>query len=135
MKTNSFILEKIVPQEAIDQLGHVNNVVYLQWVQDMAEKHWQTKAPKGIQKSVYWVVLNHNISYKNPAYLDDCLILKTWVDNFEGIKSKRHTEIIRKSDDQLIVKAETIWCLMDSEKQRPKRITPEIEVIFKRNNC
>lgn len=125
-----FTEEINVPETAIDGLGHVNNVAYLQWILAIAENHWTQKASEAIRKEVYWVVLNHFISYKNPAFEGELLVLSTWVENFEGVKSERHTEIKRKSDDKLIVKAKTLWCLVDANRLRPKRITPEIEAAF-----
>lgn len=130
MASSTFTCEINVPKTAIDDLGHVNNVTYLQWVLDVAEKHWTEKASKQIRENVYWVVLNHFISYKNPAFEDETLILKTWVETCEGVKSKRHTEIRRENDNKLIVKAETLWCLVDAETLRPKRISSEIKSVF-----
>lgn len=121
---------KTVPEDAIDELGHVNNVKYLQWVLEVSERHWSSTVPLAIREKVYWVVLNHFIEYKNPAFLNDTLVLKTWVTKMEGVRSERHVEIKRKKDDKIIVKAKTLWCLVDSKTLRPKRITSEIKIGF-----
>lgn len=119
-----------VPNEAIDDLGHVNNVIYLEWVQEVSTKHWTSRVSQNLRDEVFWVVLNHNIDYKNPAFEGDKLVLKTWVEKIGGVKSERHVEISRPKDNKVIVKAKTIWCLVDLEKQRPKRITSEISTVF-----
>lgn len=128
MKT--FKTEITVPETAIDELGHVNNVTYLQWVLEVSDQHWSNTVPLAIREKVYWVVLNHFIEYKNPAFLGDTLILKTWVANMEGVKSERNVEIKRKKDDKIIVEAKTLWCLIDSKTMRPKRITNEMTAGF-----
>jgi len=131
MKTpNVFTIEMKVPQSAIDALGHVNNVIYLEWVQEVSRKHWESRVPQKMREQYYWVVLHHFIYYKHPAFAEDILLLKTWVDHFNGAKSERHVEIRRKSDKSLIVKAETSWCLVDAAKKSPKRIAPEVEALF-----
>ncbi|TQD36935.1 acyl-CoA thioesterase [Haloflavibacter putidus] len=119
-----YIIE--VPNSAIDQLDHVNNVKYLQWIQDVAQKHWENKTSQDIRQKVGWVVLDHFIEYKRPAFKKEELILKTWIHNYGNIKCERRTEIIRKSDNKLVVKAKTTWCLINLKTQKPTRITPEI---------
>lgn len=130
MMTKKFTTEITVSNDAIDELGHVNNVIYLQWVLQVSGEHWEKKVPLEIRENVYWVVLNHFIEYKNPAFLGDILILKTWVSKMEGVKSERHVEVRRKNDDKLIVKAKTLWCLVNAENMRPQRISSEMIAKF-----
>lgn len=130
MKPIPFEIEMTVPADAIDELNHVNNVTYLQWAQDVAEKHWMTLAPESVKENVLWVVLNHFIEYKNPAFKDDQLILKTWIEDYGGVKCERRTEIIRKKDGKIMVQAKTLWCLIDAKSFRPSRITKEITEPF-----
>jgi len=122
--------ELLVSHEVIDNLNHVNNVTYLQWVQDVGEKHWKAKAPQHIQEKYGWVVLNHYIEYKHPAFEGDTLTLTTWIETFSGVKCERRTEIYCKKDKKLIAKAKTLWCLIDLENQKPKRIQAEISEPF-----
>lgn len=123
--------EKItVPASAIDENGHVNNIAYLQWCIDVAEKHWFAKAPKNYQKSHFWVVLEHTISYKNPSFKDEELLVETWVTSAEGVKSERNYKITRIRDNKVLVNANTIWCFVTAESQRPARITEEIRTLF-----
>lgn len=130
MITKSYTIEKVVPQRAIDELGHVNNIVYLEWVQEISALHWEYEVPKALRNHLFWVVLHHFITYKKPAYQDDVLRLTTWVECMEGVKSERYVEIYRKKDDALLVRAKTLWCLLEREKQRPKRISEEVKALF-----
>ncbi len=130
MKTKPFVIEKNVLPAAIDHLGHVNNVVYLEWVQEVSQAHWNTCASESIKQNYYWVALQHSITYKKPAFEGDVLELKTWIESLDGVKSERRVLITRLSDRALIAKSETIWCLIDAKTQRPKRIPQEIKALY-----
>ncbi|MFC0580199.1 acyl-CoA thioesterase [Mesonia mobilis] len=125
-----FQYEIEVQPEHIDDLKHVNNVTYLQWVQDVGEKHWNLKTSEELREKYGWVVLNHFIEYKSPAFLNEKLILKTWIQSHEGVKSERRVEVIRKKDNKIIAQAKTLWCLIEKQSHRPARITPEITEPF-----
>lgn len=127
---NHFQSEITVPASAIDNLKHVNNVVYLQWVQDVAEQHWNESTDSALREKLAWVVVNHFIEYKAPAFEKDLLILKTWVENYSGVTSERHTEILRKADNKLLAKAKTLWCLLDKTNVKPLRITDDLRALF-----
>lgn len=114
----------------IDEMNHVNNVVYVQWVQDAASAHWNTHAPTEIKSNYNWVVLRHEVDYRSPALLGDELIAKTWVHSYEGVKSIRMVQIIRKRDDKLLAEAKTTWCLLTSASNRPARVTEGIRQVF-----
>jgi len=130
MKAIKYSTEIKVPNSAIDELNHVNNIIYLTWVQKISAEHWNKTIPKEIRNQMFWVVLNHNISYKNPAFEGEELILTTWVAKMQGVKSERRVEIKRKSDDKIIVEAKTLWCLIDAKSKKPKRIDEEITKAF-----
>lgn len=127
---NPFETEISVQESAIDNLNHVNNVVYLQWVQDVAEQHWNASTDAALREKLVWVVVNHFIEYKSPAFEKDVLTLKTWVDNYNGVTSERHTEIFRKADNKLLAKAKTLWCLLDKTSGKPMRITEDLIAQF-----
>ncbi len=114
----------VSPQD-IDSLGHVNNVVYLRWVQDVAEAHWNTLASPEIQKGLAWVVLRHEINYHKPAFLEDQIIARTRVGETAGFRSIRHVEIYN-AKSVLLVSANTTWCLIEPATGRPKKITDEV---------
>lgn len=114
----------------IDQLGHVNNVTYLRWVQDIAVAHWTAVASKEDQKKFLWVVLRHEIDYKQPALLGDELIVRTWVGEATRLKFERHTEFSRAKDNRLVAKARTVWCSVDATTGRPIEVSSEVRAAF-----
>ena len=114
----------------IDQLGHVNNVTYVRWVQDIAVAHWTEAAPEEDQKRLLWVVLRHEIDYKQPAFLGEKLLVRTWVGQATRLKFERHTEFIRTSDDKVVAKARTIWCPINASTGRPVAVRAEVRASF-----
>ena len=108
----------------IDELHHVNNVVYLQWIQDIANLHW-TQLKKNVDTSAYvWVVIRHEIDYIGQALLGDTITAKTWVGKTGGIRSSRHVEFYKKNKPS--VKAQTTVCLVNAKTFKPSRITDQI---------
>ncbi|MGM0634735.1 MAG: acyl-CoA thioesterase [Bacteroidota bacterium] len=126
MKPIPYFLTIEVTQDDIDDLNHVNNIAYIDWMLQIAEKHWIEKTPKTVRDKYGWVVLEHHIFYKKPAFLNEVLEIKTWIENYKGVKSKRCFEICRKSDQKLIVEAHTNWCFIDLNNQKPYRISEQI---------
>jgi acyl-CoA thioester hydrolase len=114
----------------IDELGHVNNIVYLRWVQEAAVAHWRAAAPPEDQAALAWVVLRHEIDYRQPALPGDELIARTWVGGATRIKFERHTEILRAPDRVLLAKAVTLWCPIDTRTGRPAPVSPAVRAIF-----
>ena len=88
----------------IDGQNHVNNTVYLRWVQDVATAHWKSLAGADVQEAIGWVVVRHEIDYKSPANLGDQIVLRTWVGEASRLKFERFTEIVRKADRRLLSK-------------------------------
>ncbi len=119
-----------VKPEHIDQLDHVNNVVYVQWIQDAAVSHWNSVAPENIKDKYVWVIVRHEIDYNHPAKLDQELLINTHVLNAKGVSSVRKVKIYRKTDMKLLVESQTTWCMMDSRSFRPTRITDEVKRLF-----
>ncbi len=118
-----------VPDD-IDELGHVNNTVYLRWVQEVAVAHWQVVAAAESQAAIVWVVLRHEIDYKLPALEGDEVLLRTWVGTASRLTFERHTEIRRRSDAQLLSQARTLWCPLSTATGRPQRVTAELRAQF-----
>jgi acyl-CoA thioester hydrolase len=112
-----------VASEDIDELNHVNNIVYLRYVQDAAIGHWKT-VPQEIASQIIWMARRHEIDYLKQAFLGEALVAKTWVDDFVGVKSIRHCEILRGED--ILARSVTHWISIDAQTLRPKRITEEI---------
>jgi acyl-CoA thioester hydrolase len=114
-----FEMEILVAPADIDRMGHVNNVVYLHWVQDVAIAHWSTIASDNEQRSLLWVVIRHEIDYKRPAFEGERITARTWVGIATSRHFERHTEFIRASDRKLLAKVRTLWCPVDPITKRP----------------
>jgi len=125
----AFELPIAVDAGDIDDLGHVNNVTYVRWVQDAAVAHWTTAAAPPDQATLYWVVLRHEIEYTRPAMPDDRVIARTWVGTATRLRFERHTEIVR-ADGTLLAKALTQWCPMDRATGRPAAVSDEVRARF-----
>jgi acyl-CoA thioester hydrolase len=119
----------VLPDD-IDEQNHVNNTVYLQWVQEVATAHWRAVATPEAQKTIGWVVLRHEIDYRTPAALGDKIILRTWVGKASRLTFERFTEIRRDSDCQLLSKARTLWCPINAQTARPMRVPVEVRAQF-----
>ena len=119
-----------VGQEDLDHMNHVNNVRYLQWVQDIAEEHWKLLATQEMLNNFVWVVLSHHIEYRSAALLNDKINIKTYVANSEGVVSTRHVEMYHADTGKLLVKAQTQWCLLNAGSKKPIRIPTELKNIF-----
>jgi acyl-CoA thioester hydrolase len=119
----------ILPAD-IDEQNHVNNTVYLRWVQDVATAHWKSLAPAEAQAAIGWVVLRHEIDYKVPASLGDEIILRTWVGGASRLKFERFTEVRRKIDNGLLAKARTVWVPIDWKTGKPTRVSLEVRARF-----
>lgn len=111
--------EYIVQSSDIDQLGHVNNVVYLQWVQDIATEAWNATATEEQKANLLWVVARHEIDYKRPAFEGEKVIIRTWVGKANDKWFERFTEVCRKRDDKVVIKALTFWAPIDAKTMRP----------------
>jgi acyl-CoA thioester hydrolase len=118
----------IVKPEDIDAQGHVNNVRYLQWIQDVAVAHWVGKATDEQKASVTWVVLRHEIDYLSPAFEGEEITAMTWVGEHSGAKWERFTEIRRS--DKVLVRGKSIWVALDKQTLRPRRVDIELKQTF-----
>lgn len=114
----------------IDLMGHVNNIVYLGWVQEVATAHWRSLAGEEDQKAVLWVVSRHEIDYKRPALLGDEVLLRTWVGSVKGVTFERHTEMHRTADEQLLAVARTLWIPLSAQTRRPQRLSAYLKTLF-----
>jgi acyl-CoA thioester hydrolase len=114
----------------IDEMEHVNNTVYLRWVQDVATSHWRAVASAEVRAAFVWVVLRHEIDYKTPALLGDEVLLRTWVGEATRLTFERHTRIMRRQDEQLLAQARTLWCPISTATGRPSRVSAELRGQF-----
>ncbi|HET9515129.1 MAG TPA: thioesterase family protein [Gemmatimonadales bacterium] len=115
----------------IDDLGHVNNVVYLQWVQEVAKSHWHAMANAEDIKNLGWVVTRHEMEYRAAGFLGDELIARTWIGETTPLSCERFVEIRRSSDDRVLMRARSIWIPVDRTSGRPRRIGPQVLAPFR----
>jgi acyl-CoA thioester hydrolase len=124
----------IIPQSAIDENGHVNNVAYVQWMQDIAVEHYSSIGGVTAQgPNATWVVREHRIEYLLPAFEGEEIEIKTWVENIRRVRSLRKYEFVRKSDAKLLVKGETDWVYVDTKTGRPLPIPENVSSVFTPN--
>ena len=123
-----FSLSIKVSPEDLDELQHVNNTVYLRYIQEAAIAHWYQAAPAEIVEAYRWVVRKHEITYFKPAFVNENLQITTWIDAFQGVTSVRHYTIHR--NDDLLVEATTTWISLDATSLRPKRILTDLSPFF-----
>lgn len=114
----------------IDANGHVNNVVYVGWIQEMATSHWRALQPDAEQPAWAWIVLRHEIDYRRALMPGETATARTWVaDAPEGPRFDRYVRI-DGPDGAMCAQAITTWCLVDAATGRPKRVGPDIVARF-----
>ena len=122
-----------VPDTAVDGNGHVNNVTYVQWMQDIAIAHYDFMGGTAPTQALgaTWVVREHKIIYQSPAFAGEEIRAQTWVVNLRRVRSLRRYQFVRQSDGQLLVRGETDWVFVDIETGRPRRIPDHIARVFR----
>ena len=126
-----FSISVVAAAADIDELGHVNNAVYLRWVQDVATAHWRAVARNADIERYIWVVTRHEIDYLRPTVAGEALTLTTWVGAPKGARFDRFVHIVGP-DGRLRVRAVTIWALVDRVSGRVLRVPPEVAAPFLR---
>ena len=112
----------------IDFMGHVNNSVYLNWVQEAVVNHWRSLAPADAVASKLWVALKHEITYRKPAFLEDDVIAHVMVEGVEGARAFFNTVI--KRGEEVLAEVKSSWCCLDATTLRPSRIAKDIVARF-----
>ena len=112
----------------IDAQNHVNNVAYVRWIQDAAVAHWFSATTEIQRKTFIWIVTRHEIDYKKPAFENEEITVTTWVGEPTRVSWERFTEIRR--GEILLVKARSVWCLIDRETLKPTRIREDLVKLF-----
>ena len=123
-RKNSFQYSLKVEQKHIDELHHVNNVVYLKWVNDISEKHWEFLSIDDLNEKYFWVCIRHEIDYLGQAVMGDELNILTWIGKSQGVKSIRYVDICRGG--AILTQVKSIWCLIDRNTKKPTRIKEDI---------
>jgi acyl-CoA thioester hydrolase len=121
----------IIPRSSIDENGHVNNVAYVQWMQDIAVEHYTAIGGVTAQgPDATWVVREHKIEYFLPAFAGEEIEMRTWVENLRRVRSLRKYEFVRKSDGRTLVQGETDWVFVDLKTGTPRAIPEEVSNVF-----
>ena len=130
MNRSAFELEFTAAPEHIDELGHVNNAVWVQWIQQIAVAHWHSVADPAHDEAYFWVVTRHEIDYLRAAFEGDRIVGKTWVgDAPMGARFDRHVEFTG-ADGKTCVRAKTSWAIIDRAAGRPIRVPAEVIAPF-----
>ena len=128
-----FHMRMIASEEDVDALGHISNIAYVRWIQDVAVAHSTAvgfDTQQYLQRGSVFVVRKHEVNYLRSAHAGDEIELITFVASFSGAQSERHTRIIRASDGQELVKAITVWAYVSTQNGRPRRIPEELQKAF-----
>lgn len=123
-KQNIFTLKITVSTNDIDNLQHVNNLVYVKWMDKIATAHWSFLTKENPLPQYVWVVIRHEIDYLKQAGLGDEITVKTWVGETKGITSIRFMEFYK--ENVLLVKAKTTWAMLNAKTFKPVRIREDV---------
>jgi acyl-CoA thioester hydrolase len=108
----------------IDHMGHVNNSVYLRWVQEAVVEYWEKVAPADAVAGSLWVALKHEITYRRPTFLDDVVVADVLAEQVKGARAFFST-VLRRGEE-VLAEVRSCWCCLDSATRRPMRVTDEI---------
>jgi len=127
-----YSFEFTIPENAVDENGHVNNVNYVQWMQDAAVRHYEDMGGRQItiDLGATWVVRSHTVEYLRPAFAGERVMVLTWVANMRRVRSLRRYQFIRVKDQQLLVRGETDWVFVDANTGSPRAIPEEVTSLF-----
>lgn len=130
MSVPVFETELVAGPQHIDELGHVNNAVWVQWIQQVAVAHWDQAAPEDLRQAYYWVVVRHEIDYLKAAHDGDRIAVRTWVgDAPQGARSDRFVEFTGP-DGKVCVRSKTEWAIIDKALGRPIRVPAQVMAPF-----
>jgi acyl-CoA thioester hydrolase len=122
-----------IPGEAIDELGHVSNLKYIAWMQEIAIQHSAARGwpvERYLQGGAVWVVRSHFVTYLRPAFEAETITLQTWVAEIKQRSSLRKYLVLRTNDQSVLVEAETNWVYVDRKSGRPIRIPEDLRAAF-----
>ncbi len=130
MKFSEFSYVYTVKESDIDVNNHMNNVAYLNLINDVSAAHWDGMVTPEVSEKYFWIVRRHEIDYLGSCFLGDKIKVKTWVDEPKGATWKRFFSIETLKDGKIILEAQTTWVLINKLNQRPSRVTDEVIGVF-----
>jgi len=108
----------------IDFMGHVNNSVYLEWVQEAVIAYWRKVAPAEAVAQHLWVAIKHEITYRRPAFLDDAVVASVVAEGVQGARAFFSTLITR--GEEVLAEVKSSWCCLDAATRRPARLARDV---------
>jgi acyl-CoA thioester hydrolase len=108
----------------IDHMGHVNNSVYLKWVQDAVIDYWQSVAPPDAVARHLWVALKHEITYRKPTFLQDVVVAEVIAEKVDGARASFRT-VLKRGED-VLSEIQSCWCCLDVDTKRPARVARDV---------
>jgi acyl-CoA thioester hydrolase len=127
MAAEIFVQRFPVDAADIDELGHVNNIVYLRYAQEIAIAHWSARAMPEMTANYVWVVLRHEADYRAALTMGDEVEVSTWVDEApQGAAWARFVEIRKAGAEKPSAQIKSNWALLDAKTRRVKRVPQEI---------
>jgi acyl-CoA thioester hydrolase len=132
-RTPIFSKRFAVPADAIDMQGHVSNLAYVEWMQDVAIEHSATVGwpmRRYLELGAGWVVRSHFIEYFRPAFAQELLSVHTWVPRFDHRSTPRKYLFIRDGDRAEVAQAETVWVFVDIATGRRRPVPPDLLEVF-----
>ena len=115
--------------EDIDELGHVNNAVWVRWIQEMATAHWAAQATPEHIDAYFWVVVRHEIDYRGNLKVGESVEARTWIEELpKGAKFDRHVAFMK--DGKTLVQAKTTWAIIGKTTQRILRVPKDVTARF-----
>jgi acyl-CoA thioester hydrolase len=116
----------------IDELGHVNNAVWVKWIQEISVSHWRAVADEAHVDAYIWVITRHEIDYRGNVREGETVTAETWLaDRPRGARFDRHMRFVG-DDGKVKVEAVTTWAMLDRASGRLMRVTPEVIAPFLR---
>lgn len=113
-----------------DEMGHVNNAVYLRWAQEIAVRHWSLIADDNLVRKYLWVVLRHEVDYRDQILPGDAVVARTWLGAADGPRFDRFIDIRKPGAPRPSASVKTVWCMLDAASRKPRRVGPEILAAF-----
>ena len=120
----------IAPDD-IDHMGHVNNSVYLKWVQEAVIRYWEKVAPPEAVARHLWIALSHEIKYRRPTFLEDLVVADVIADKVDGARALFTTVI--KRGEEVLAEVKSTWCCLDATSRKPARLARDIAQRFLRD--
>ena len=113
-----------IQPDDIDHMGHVNNAVYLKWVQEAVVDYWSSVAPPSAVAQHLWVALKHEITYLRPTFLQDNVVAEVIAEKVDGARAFFRT-VLRRGDE-VLSEISSCWCCIDAATKRPARLARDI---------